>query len=89
MAAPRKQAEVEMASRVTSDGQVTIPRDILETLGVEPGGEVDFRRAANGVVVLERVGQPTRRPIEWDKIIGSAGPGPSTDELMKLLRGDD
>jgi antitoxin PrlF len=78
-----------MTSRITQDGQVTIPREILETLGVGPGSEIDFKRAGNGSVVLEKAMAPSRRPIDWDKIRGSAGPGPSTDELMKLLRGDD
>jgi len=78
-----------MASRITREGQVTIPSDILETLGVGPGGEVDFKKASNGTVVLEKVATSRRKPVEWDKVIGSAGPGPSTDEVMKLLRGDD
>jgi AbrB family looped-hinge helix DNA binding protein len=78
-----------MASKITQDGQVTIPQDILETLGVGPGGAVDFKRVANGSVVLERAAKSPRPPIDWDKVRGSAGPGPSTDELMQLLRGDD
>ncbi|MGO3932819.1 AbrB/MazE/SpoVT family DNA-binding domain-containing protein [Rhodopseudomonas pseudopalustris] len=78
-----------MASRITSDGRVRIPKDILETLDVGPGGEVDFKRGADGAVVLEKVSQPSRRQIDWEKVIGSAGPGLSTDEVMKLLRGDD
>lgn len=77
-----------MASRITGEGQVTIPQDILETLGVGPGGEVDFKRAANGRVVVEKV-HPSRPESDWDKARGSADAGLSSDQLMKLLRSDD
>ncbi|CAN5548796.1 AbrB/MazE/SpoVT family DNA-binding domain-containing protein [soil metagenome] len=76
-----------MATKVTDDGQVTIPKHVLEQLGIGPGSEVDFRFAADGSVVLERATNP-RTKTELADLVGVAGPGMPTDELMALLRGD-
>ena len=76
-----------MPNTVTSKGQVTIPKRIRDYLGIEPGSEVNFRRAEDGHIVIERA-DGTRPPSRFEKLLGSAGPGPTTDELMKLLRGD-
>ena len=35
--------------RVTSKGQVTIPKEIRDQLGIEPGSEVEFVRKEDGV----------------------------------------
>lgn len=76
-----------MAKTVTSKGQVTIPKGVRDYLGIEPGSEVNFRRVEDGHIVIERA-DGTRPPSRFAKLVGSAGPGPTTDELMKLLRGD-
>ena len=76
-----------MANTVTSKGQVTIPKRVRDYLGIEPGSEVKFRLAEDGHVIIERA-DGTRPPSRFEKLVGSAGPGPTTDELMKLLRGD-
>lgn len=76
-----------MATTVTSKGQVTIPKPIRDYLGIEPGSDVNFRRADDGSIVIERA-DGTRPPSRFAKLVGSAGPGPTTDELMELLRGD-
>jgi antitoxin PrlF len=76
-----------MSTKVTTKGQVTIPKAIRDLLHLKPGSEVKFRYA-NGSIVLERAdGQ--RPPSRFEKALGHAGPGPSTDEIMKMLRGDD
>jgi antitoxin PrlF len=76
-----------MATTVTSKGQVTIPKPIRDYLGIEPGSDVSFRRADDGSIVIERA-DGTRPPSRFAKLVGSAGPGPTTDELMELLRGE-
>jgi antitoxin PrlF len=76
-----------MATTVTSKGQVTIPKRVRDYLGIEPGSQVDFRRGADGVVVIEKADGP-RPPSRFAKVRGSAGPGMTTDELMALLRGE-
>ena len=76
-----------MATKVTSKGQVTIPKPVRDHLVIAPGSEVEFRRAEDGRIVIERA-DGTRPPSRFAKLVGSAGPGMSTDELMKLLRGE-
>ena len=76
-----------MVTTVTSKGQVTIPKPVRDHLGIEPGSEVNFRRADDGSIVIERA-DGTRPPSRFAKLVGSAGPGPTTDELMELLRGE-
>lgn len=36
-------------SRMTSQGQVTIPRELREQLGLEPGDEVQFTSTPDGI----------------------------------------
>ena len=79
-----------MSTTVTSKGQVTIPKAVRERLGIEPGSKVDFKVAANGEIVLKRSdGGQKPLPNRFAKYVGFAGPGPTTDELMALLRGED
>jgi len=77
-----------MPTKVTSNGRVTVPKRVRDYLGIEPGTEVAFRRAADGSIVIERA-DGTRPPSRFEKPCGIAGPGLSTDEIMALLRGDD
>lgn len=76
-----------MATTVTAKGQVTIPKTVREFLGIEPGSKVDFRRSTDGriVLVLADDAKPANR---FARFLGHAGPGPTTDELMELLRGE-
>ena len=43
-----------MATTVTSKGQVTIPKPVRDHLGIAPGSQVEFRRAADGSIVIEK-----------------------------------
>jgi len=56
-------------------------------LGIVPGSKVDFRRAADGSVVLARndKNQPATR---FEKLRGHAGMGLDTDAIMALTRGE-
>lgn len=81
--------------RVTTKGQVTIPKAIRDRAGLRPGSEVDFS-IENGRVVLTRppsdTSQEERRKREFreylDRVEGTLNLGMSTDEFMQLLRGD-
>jgi len=77
-----------MAMKLTSKGQVTIPKPVCDHLGIGPGSEVAFRRAADGSIVIEKA-DGTRKDSRFAKLVGIAGPGPTTDEIMALLCGDD
>lgn len=80
--------EATMSTKVTSKGQVTIPKAVRDALDLKPGSEVRFRYNDNRDIVLERA-DGGRPPSKFRKLLGHAGPGPTTDEIMKMWRGDD
>jgi antitoxin PrlF len=73
--------------KVTTKGQVTVPKAVRELLGILPGSEVEFRRAADGNIVLTRADEkpPSSR---LQPLRGHAGKGLGTDAIMALTRGD-
>jgi AbrB family looped-hinge helix DNA binding protein len=76
-----------MTATVTAKGQVTIPKPVRDLLGIVPGSKVDFRRAADGSVVLTRA--DGKRPASrFAKLRGDAGSGLDTDAIMALTRGE-
>jgi AbrB family looped-hinge helix DNA binding protein len=77
-----------MSVRVTSKGQVTIPKRVREHLGVKPGSMVDFEVGADGrVTVVRRGGRPPKS--RFARLRGSAPFKMTTDEIMALTRGED
>ncbi|WP_428537226.1 AbrB/MazE/SpoVT family DNA-binding domain-containing protein [Rhodopila sp.] len=80
-------------STVTVKGQVTIPKPIREILDIHPGSAVDFIMGSAGEVVLRKAGAAAgageRAILRFDRAVGSAGPGMTTDEIMALLRGEN
>ena len=77
-----------MGTKVTSKGQVTIPKAVRDFLGIGPGSKVEFRRVADGSVVV--VPLEKRRPeSRFAQLRGQAGAGMTTDEIMALTRGDE
>jgi antitoxin PrlF len=76
-----------MATTVTRKGPVTIPKPLRDYLGITPGTKVEFRRADDGSIVIEKA-DGTRQPSRFAKLVGVAGPGLSTDEIMAITRGD-
>lgn len=76
-----------MMATVTAKGQVTIPKAVRDLLGIGPGSKVDFRRAADGSIILRRSDE--KRPdSRFRKLRGHAGKGLDTDTIMALTRGD-
>ncbi|GAB4256046.1 MAG: AbrB/MazE/SpoVT family DNA-binding domain-containing protein [Thermoleophilia bacterium] len=69
--------------RVTERGQVTIPKNIRDRFGFEPGTEVEFV-VRNGAVMLVRRSGARREAVQ--RVYGGKSFGATTDELMKLLR---
>lgn len=74
-------------TKVTAKGQVTIPKRLRDHLGLKPGSFVDFELADGGEVVIRT--KEKQRKGRFDALLGSAKFGMTTDELMRLLRGDD
>ncbi|MBW2263401.1 MAG: AbrB/MazE/SpoVT family DNA-binding domain-containing protein [Deltaproteobacteria bacterium] len=73
--------------RITSKGQVTIPVEIRERLGLLPGSEVVFEVDGNAVkiVKVKRKSGRGRRLIEHMRGRGTVKM--TTDEIMALTRG--
>ncbi len=85
---PAKYYESAMTTTVTSKGQVTIPKTVRDRLGILKGDAVEFQLADDGRVVFTKIGGE-RPKSRFEALCGAAGPGPSTDEIMAMLRGTD
>ena len=70
--------------RVTTKGQVTIPKNIREVLGIIPETEVDFLED-NGNFYIVKVNKP-QVTKQFKQLRGIATARMSTDEIMKLTR---
>ena len=77
--------------RVTTKGQVTIPQEIRERLGILPYSEVEFDVVGNSVRIRKKKGTMTRgqRLIEHMRRAPKPMPGMTTDEIMAMTRGED
>ena len=72
--------------RLTTKGQVTIPKRLREYLGLKLGSNVDFELARDGRVILKADdGAPQSR---FARLRGSAKLGMTTDEILALTRGE-
>lgn len=82
-----------MSTTLTTKGQVTIPKKIRETLGLEPGSEVDFDVDDQGHIIIRKAGpesgRKSRGKDRFDRVRGRATVKWKTDELMALLRGEE
>lgn len=79
-----------MATTVTRKGQVTVPKQIRDALGINAGTQVAFEVNKDGEVVLRKAGQ-TRRKVKRDRFDAARGRADvkyRTDDLMALLRGE-
>lgn len=75
--------------RITTKGQVTIPMEIRNKLGLLPHMEVDFVLEGNRVYLKKIKTSESRGDRMIKQMQGKAKTKMSTDELMLLLRGDD
>ncbi len=77
--------------RVTTKGQVTIPQDIRERLGILPHSEVEFDIVGDSVRIRKKKGSKTRGQLLIDHMRRGPKPMPgmTTDELMAMTRGED
>jgi AbrB family looped-hinge helix DNA binding protein len=76
--------------RITSKGQVTIPKEIRDEFGLLPGTEVEFA-PVNGEIRVRKMPHGRKRGEEVVAHLRKAGRNftMSTDEIMRLTRGED
>jgi len=78
-----------MPTSITVKGQVTIPKQIRDALGLRPGSSVDFTVNRDGEVVIHKAKDLSRRKLDrFDSVRGRADVKWRTKDLMALLRGD-
>ena len=81
-----------MSTTLTVKGQVTIPKQIRDALGLTPGSAVDFAVNREGQVVLQKAARTKGkaaarpRPDRLDAARGKADVKWRTQDLMALLR---
>jgi len=70
--------------KVTTKGQVTIPRKVREILGITPETEVDFKEDQGKFYIIK-----TRQPHttgQFSRLRGIATAKMSTDDILRLTR---
>ena len=77
--------------RITSKGQVTIPKGIRDEFGLLPGTQVRFVVQGGQVKVCKLEGDHTRGREIVDRLKNASGGDikMSTEEIMRLTRGED
>lgn len=79
-----------MTTTMTVKGQVTIPKEVRDAIGIKPGDQLDVRATASGGVYIHKAGVEddykarlyalSKRGLIRDHM--------TTDEFMKMMRGD-
>lgn len=86
--------------KLTSKGQVTIPKRIRDALGIEPGSKVEFGMEDPGRAFVRPADEglakkkTRKKKSDFQKRVEEArkhfiNDGLTTDEYMRLMRGDD
>ncbi len=74
-----------MGSRVSVDGEVTIPEELREQLGIRPGDEMEWEATPDGRLVCSNASSLRALLEEWR---GKWDPGDRTvDEWIEEMRG--
>ena len=73
--------------RMTSKGQVTIPQEIRERLGLLPNCEVEFELDGDSVRLRKARGTRTRGKALIARLRGRGTTRLTTDQIMALTRG--
>jgi AbrB family looped-hinge helix DNA binding protein len=75
--------------RVTSKGQVTIPRSVRQRLGIFPQSEVEFVIEGNTVILRTVTGEASQGKLLIETLRERATIKMTTDEIMALTRGEE
>jgi AbrB family looped-hinge helix DNA binding protein len=77
--------------QITTKGQVTIPREIRNRLGLLPHTKVEFEMAGDHALIRKArrpPGESVRGRLALDALRGTAATRMSTDEILALTRGE-
>lgn len=74
--------------RITSKGQVTIPQEIREKLGLMPHCEVEFTIVGNSVHLRKKGKKMSRGEMIVAHLRGRGNKRYTTDEIMAMTRGE-
>lgn len=74
--------------KVTTKGQVTIPQEIRERLGLRPGAEVEFLLEGKGarIIPVKKDRRHGRRVVA--RLRGKGTVKLTTEQIMAMTRGD-
>lgn len=72
--------------RVTEKGQVTIPKELRDALGIGAGTEVAFERDDDAIVLRKVEGGSNRGRELVNRLRGRGDVRLSTEEIMALTR---
>lgn len=73
--------------QITSEGQVTIPKEFMDLCGLHPHSEVEFQVEDGKLVLSPAASDKGARLVEHMKKFARTG-GISADEIMELTRGE-
>jgi antitoxin PrlF len=73
--------------RLTSKGQVTIPQEFREALGLLPHSEVEFELDGDSVRIRKARATAGRGASIVARMTGTASGRMTTDQILKLTRG--
>ena len=71
--------------RVSEKGQVTIPIELREAVGLRPGTTVEFERRGSELVLRKGAGS-SRGERLVERLRGRSRSGLSTEQLLQLTR---
>ena len=74
--------------RITSKGQVTIPKHFRQKMGFEPGVEVEFYAEGNTLKIVKKDLSSTQGRNLVQQIKGKATRKITTHQIMELTRGE-
>lgn len=75
-------------SRITTKGQVTIPKDVRQALGLKPGARVGFRKMGGKFVLVKEIEEADESYLaDWVGILKPLVPGQTIDETINDMRG--
>lgn len=70
--------------RISKRGQITIPTDLRDRYGLQPGVEVDLISTEQGLLIRKRTAG--EHPV--DRVYGIlGGAGPDVDDYIEEIRG--